>query len=499
MKTASEDSSRLKYMPVDRAQLGWEILDLENLITADHPARIIWEVSGRLDLRGFEAESKSVEGSAGRPAWPPQLMVSVWVYGDSIGVASARAIERLMEHEPGLRWLTANQVINYHTLADFRGGREKALEDLFVQLLGLLNQAGVVDLNTILVDGTKVRTVAGRESLHRRKTLEKHLRAARKVVRELDRRAKEEPEGMEKRREAAQRRAARETVERVESALAKLTEKEKKTPSRERADLRASESEAEAGKMKQPDGGWAPSYNVQVSTEAKSRVIVSVGVTEAKNDTHQLLPALEKVKKNCGGLPPKVIADGGYATRENVEQTSAQGIELIAPWKEEASREAGALVRNGIAAEFGPSAFRAERGGPALICPAGKKLVMIQQRIHHELPRNVFQARERDCVKCRFRTQCCGKRGAPRRVERIVETPAMRKYLARMKRPDTRALYKKRAEIAEFPHLWFKTLQKWRRFSVRGLVKAGTEALWVALAYNVAQWIRVRTAVPTAA
>ena len=69
----------------------------------------------------------------------------------------------------------------------------------------------------------------------------------------------------------------------------------------------------------------------------------------------------------------------------------------------------------------------------------------------------------------------------------------MRAYLTRMKRPEVQQLYKRRCEVAEFPHLWAKGVKGWRRFSVRGLVKAGMEALWVALAYNVVQWMRVRS------
>lgn len=65
----------------------------------------------------------------------------------------------------------------------------------------------------------------------------------------------------------------------------------------------------------------------------------------------------------------------------------------------------------------------------------------------------------------------------------------MRQYPARMKRPEVRRLYRKRSEIAQFPHLWAKGAKKWRRFSVRGLVKAGMEALWVALTYNLSQWL----------
>jgi transposase len=499
MSTRNDSDSPIRYVPVDRSQLSWEMLDLEQLIPANHRARIIWEVSGTVDLSGFEEQSKSRQGSAGRPCWPPQLLISVWVYAYSIGIASARAIERLMGQDPALRWLSANQIINYHTLADFRVGHKEALEELFAQFLVLLDAEGVLDLSTILHDGTKIQAVAGRRSYHRRKTLEKRLRAARRLMQELDRRADQEPEAMEEKRAAAQRRAARESVDRIQGALKQLKKRETETPPGQHPDLRVSDSEPEARKMKQPDGGFALSYNVQVSTEAKARIIVGIGVTTAMNDTQELLPALEKVEANCGELPEKIIADNGYATRDNVEKTAEQGVQLIAPWKEETSREAGACKKNGIEPEYAPSAFQAQKDGKALICPAGKNLVLLEQRIHHGLPKNVFTASEDDCAACAFRQPCCGNRSGPRQVERVVESEAMRHYLARMNKPSTQALYKKRSEIAEFPHLWTKGVKNWRRFSVRGLVKVGMEALWVALAYNVTQWIRIRTAAPIAA
>jgi hypothetical protein len=325
------------------------------------------------------------------------------------------------------------------------------------------------------------------------------MRVARKVVRKLDEQAAAEDEGMDERRRAARERAAREGLERAQKALAKLKALEAAASAKERKDQRVSDSEPDAHKMKQPDGGWAPSYNVQVTTEAQSRMIVAVGVTTAANDIQQLMPALERVKENCGELPKQMIADTGYATRSNVEETTKQNVELIAPWKEDTSREAGACATNGIDREFAPSEFRAKRGGKQLMCPAGKMLVVIQQKTYHGVLNNVFQAQEADCRRCRFRRKCCGKRGAPRQIRRPVETAAMKQYFTRMKKPEVRELYGKRSEIAEFPHMWAKAVKKWRRFSVRGLAKAGMEAMWVALSYNAAQWMRLRQAEAVAA
>jgi hypothetical protein len=399
----------------------------------------------------------------------------------------------MMQHEPGLRWLTADQIVNHHTLADFRVGHKEALDDVLAQFLVLLEAAKLVDLNTLLQDGTKVRTVAGKGSFHRRRTLEGNLRKAREAVRQLDRAAaSEEGAGQDARREAARRRAAREALERAEAALAKLAIRQTAQSSGKAEEVRVSASEAEARKMKQPDGGWAPSYNVQVTTEAKSRIVVGVRVTEAANDSGELLPPLEAAKESGAKLPSQMVADAGYATRENVEGCSGLDVELIAPWTDDEARERGACRRNGIAEEFQPSLFRAAQDGACLICPAGKRLERTGSNQHHGVEREIFQARAEDCGGCAFHASCCGRRGGARRIERVVESAAMQEYLARMKRPEIQALYKKRSEVAEFPHLWMKSVKKWRRFSVRGLVKAGTEALWAALAYNAAQWARLR-------
>ena len=483
---------RIKNIILDRSQTRLATFDLESLIEEQHPARAIWELSGKFDLKRFEQDVKTREGEAGRPCWPARLLVSIWVYSYTMGVASARAIERMVQHEPGMRWLTGDQGINHHTLSDFRVGHQEALQDVFAQFLALLDTAGLVDLNTILHDGTKLKSVAGKWSFHGRKTLENRVKAARKLVRKLDEQAETEGEASDARREAARKRAAREGLERAEKALQKLKKLEKTGEAREKSQQRVSDSEPEARKMKQPDGGWAPSYNLQVSTEAQSRMIVGIGVSTAANDTQELMPALKRVKENCGELPEQVIADNGYASRGNVEQTARQSVELIAPWKDDTSREAGACKRNWIAAEFAPSAFGPQRGGKKLTCPAGKTLVLIKQKKHHGVLTNIFQAQASDCKGCRFRRQCCGQNKGPRAISRTVESAAMKQYLARMKRPEVRQLYRKRSEIAEFPHMWAKAVKGWRRFSVRGVVKAGIEATWVALAYNIAQWMRLR-------
>jgi transposase len=483
-----------RFIRLDRQQQSWAPLDIDGLIPAQHPARAIWDLVSRLDLSGFEEEIRSRGERAGRPRWSPHLLASVWIYASTQGMASARGIEQELRHEPGLRWLCANEEINHHTLSDFRTSRKEKLDALFVQVLGILEQEELVDLETVMQDGTKVGARASRQSFHRRKTLQEHCDQAMEFVEEMKRREDNgEAEAGHKRRLAAQQRAAQERLARMEAALAELSEREKQATGKERAELRVSESEPEARKMKRPNGGWEASYNVQVLTDAKEKIVVGVAVTQAANDTQELVGGLQEVKDNTGRQPERMVADGGYASRENVEAMAGRNVAFIAPWKGEEARAAGNCQRQGMALEFSPAAFHWNEDSDELQCPAGRQLELKKRYRHHGLECKLYQARAEECLVCSNQPGCCPhpEKGG-RRVERVQETAVMKSYLERMQTAEAQRWYKRRSEVAEFPHLWWKGLWEWRRFSVRGLAKAAKEALWVALAYNIQQWIRLR-------
>ena len=105
---------------INREQMLWRAVDVEQLIGEDHPARAIWELVGRLDLEGFYAGIECSEEEGGRPAYDPRLLISLWIYAYSQGIGSAREVARRCEWEPALQWLTGCETVNYHTLSSFR-------------------------------------------------------------------------------------------------------------------------------------------------------------------------------------------------------------------------------------------------------------------------------------------------------------------------------------------------------------------------------------------
>lgn len=472
---------------IDREQLCWRPIDIERLIGAEHPARAVWEFIGRLDLSPYQEEARAVEGKAGRPGWEPRLLVSLWVYGYSQGIGSARAIEELCQWEPAYQWLTGSRVINAHTLSDFRVKHDTALNGLFVQTLGLLSIDGLITLERVMQDGSKIRAKAAADSFRRQERVEQALKEAKAQVAAVE--AMSEEEGS-RRMAKARQRAARERQERLEQALKEFEQLEKEDKDKEQR--RVSTSDPEARVMKQPGGGYAPSYNVQIDTDAKSGVVVAVGVVQAGNDFEQLEPGVDRVEDNLKETPKEVVTDGGYVSKDTIVAMKERAIEYIAPCVDEAGKGQSSYDNRGVSAEYHSSRFIYDVQSNSYRCPQGKTLFYEGKEQRHLQVSYRYRAKRSDCEGCSMKSQCCpGNRVVGRSVHRSEELAEVAEFRQKMQSEGARAIYKTRAQVAETPNLWIKAKFGLRQFSVRGLAKVGMEALWACLTYNIRVWMRL--------
>jgi transposase len=172
----SEPAPRLK--PINRKQLLLRPIDVERLVPEDHEVRAIWEFTGHLDLTTYYQAIHAVEGRAGSTAFDPRLLVAIWIYAYSKGIGSAREISRLCDYDPAYQWLTGMEPINYHTLSDFRIANKESLDRLFVEVLGIMSAEGLITLERVMHDGTKVKALAGSNSFRREERIREHLKAA---------------------------------------------------------------------------------------------------------------------------------------------------------------------------------------------------------------------------------------------------------------------------------------------------------------------------------
>lgn len=340
------DQGRARFQRAQRAQKEWREFSLEQYVPAEARVRAVWAYVESLDLSGFYAQIRAVEGVAGRDPIDPKILLALWLYATIEGIGSARDVARQCERSLDFMWLCGGVSVNYHTLSDFRTQQAALLDELLTQSVASLLAAGAVELTRIAQDGMRVRASAGSGSFRREPTLERCLAEAEAQVQAL----KEEQENADgegtRRREAARQRAAQDRLNRVRQALterekvAAKMEERKKGSGRE---ARASTTDPEARKMKMGDGGFRPAYNVQFATDAETKVVVGVDVTNAGTDGGLMSPMIEQIEQRYERRPDEYLADGGFVKLTDITQAEAQDIAVYLPIMEEEEKLAQGL------------------------------------------------------------------------------------------------------------------------------------------------------------
>jgi transposase len=334
-----------------------------------HLARFVVEVIDGLDLRVMRG---SYRGS-GSASYPPSLLLGILVYGYATGVFSSRKLERASYDSVAFRFIAANQHPDHDTIAAFRRRFLQEIEGLFVQVLAVAREMGVLKMGTVALDGTKIHANASRHSAlsyEHAGRIEAQLKAE---VAELLAKAEaadraDLPDGLSIPDELARRK---ERLAKLAEARATIEARARERFEREQAEheakLAARDAKAEAtgkkprGKPPQPPvegprptdqvnltdeesrimpvagGGFEQCYNAQAVVAAGSLLVVAADVVQAANDKRQLAPMLDKLAVLPAdlGQPETLLADTGYFSAANVEACQAAGIApLIAPGRE---------------------------------------------------------------------------------------------------------------------------------------------------------------------
>jgi len=483
---------RVRLKAVNREQMVLRPVEVEKLVPEDHEVRAIWEFVGCLDLSRYYEAIHAEEGEAGCSAFDPRVLISCWLYAYSKGVGAAREVSRLTEEDSAYQWITGLKAINYHTLSDFRVDYKEALDELFIGSLGVMSAEGLITLERVMHDGMKVKACASADTFRREERIRVHLELAREQVEAMGdpRRAEEVSPRVAK----ARQRVAQEKKERLEKALEELEKiRATKSSKGEKAEVRVSMTDPEARIMKQSDGGYAASYNIQVTTDGKEKVIVGAGVSQCGSDYGELVPAMEKVEENMGSYPEEAVVDGGFISRENILAMEGKKIDLIGPMGDGAEQSVGQLNRRGVDEAFRPEAFHYDEGSNTYTCPTGKVLKPDGKEEQPGRINYLYRAKGTDCQVCRFREKCCPQSGTRgRRIRRAVDDPVVVAHMEKMQTEEAKQIYRQRGAVAEFPNAWIKDKIGLRQFRLRGLIKVGMEVLWACLAYNIQQWIRLR-------
>jgi len=344
---------------------------LQDWLPEGHLAYYISDTIDSLDLTAFHA--RYAAGGPRNQPFHPAMMVKVLVYGYATGVFSSRKIARKLHEDVVFRVLSAGNFPAFRTTCDFRANYLKELSDLFVQVVKLAKECGLVKLGTVAVDGTKIKANASRHkamSYDRMQKSEAELKAQINALlskaKATDEAEKNEPE-LDIPAEIARRenrlaviRAARERLEerqrqtdtaRGRSADDDLPPDAGDKPRKKsrfkhkigepKLDAQESFTDPESRIMKHSGGNFNYSYNAQTAVDDAAHIIVAAELGNSANDCRQLPGVLAAVKRDMGADPMQVLADAGYRSEAVFEQLQDHPAELIVAPGREGKKEVG--------------------------------------------------------------------------------------------------------------------------------------------------------------
>jgi transposase len=349
------------FKPCDRNQTYLLPPALSDWLPQGHLAWFVLDAIEQIDLTAFYKKYRT--DGIGNSAFNPSMMVALLMYAYCTGERSSRRIERFCQTDVGYKVITANQSPDHSTISRFRKDNESNLKKLFLEVLRLCGEAGLVKLGKVALDGTKIKANA---SLAANRTLEHLEREVEKMLAEADatdaeeeklygknRRGDELPEDLQDRTSRLERlKACKERLER-EKATAKQAQqdkiderkaKEQSTGKKSRGRKPKSPDQAVNKEAKanvtDPDSrimktrkGYVQGLNGQAVT-TQQQIIVAEDVTQEENDKQQLHPMLDQTESNrqAVGIKEKTgvgLADAGYCSDENFRKTPAGDVELL--------------------------------------------------------------------------------------------------------------------------------------------------------------------------
>ncbi|MBK7792738.1 MAG: IS1182 family transposase [Betaproteobacteria bacterium] len=429
------------YLPYEPRQQQLLPAALQDWLPEGHLAYYISDTVDSLDLSAFHA--RYAGGGPRNQPFHPAMMVKVLIYGYATGVFSSRKLARKLHEDVAFRVLGAGNFPAHRTLSDFRALHLKELAALFVQVVKLARECGLVKLGTIAVDGTKVKANASRHKAMSYRRMEQAEAELKAQIDQLLARAKatdaaerDEPEtdlpAEIARREArlAVIKAAKERLEarqrEADAARGRSADDDRRprhpdgTPKRgpkykrefgvpEPTD-QESFTDPDSRIMKHAGGGFEQSYNAHTAVDATHQIIVAAELTNNAADSDRLPPMLQAVAANMGALPQQALADAGFRSEATLAKVADLPCEVIV-----------ALGREG---------------------------------------------RERAAID----------------AEKYPHTVAM---AARLQTAAGKDAYRRRKAIVEPPNGWIKAVLGFRQFSFRGFKKVKAEWQLVCLALNL--------------
>ena len=499
---------------------------LDDAIPIEHPVRhfdyLLRSEAFSETFSQWEADYVLVEG---QPPYHPRYLAGLYLYGMMNQIRSSRRLESSCYNRLDVIWLMENQHPDHSTIAAFVSRHGRRLRGIFRDVLRVCIQAGLVKLDQVSVDGTKIEADAGKGSVHKESTIKEMLGKIDEQIAQLEsewtsNEAREAglfgqelpwtPSGgaLAPKRLASMKRRQ----ERLKQALAAIERRRDQAPGKKPKPI-SSVTDPDSRVMRDKEGRRKPNFNGQLATDVEHGVIVASDLSDDAEDSGQLVPMLEQVESNCGQLPAEASADSQYNTGHALETLETNQVTAYLPESGTCSREKDGTSEQEVALRKAQSgeplseaewaslpkdssghirriAFRYDAQADVYRCPAGQILSFYRNNQINTKEGTVKRkqyGRNPQCLTCPYSSLCYDEKKS--KQGRVVNRDQYEEYRERLrKRMDSdlgRERYRLRRQTVEPRIGEIKHIRGCRRFLRRGLEAVKTEWSMICSAVDI--------------
>lgn len=505
--------------PIPRDQILLISTTLGDRIPDDHPVRLFDEILASLDFSPWENHYCRV---AGQPAIPPRIVAGAILYGMSHGLRSSRRLEWACDNAVDFMWLVEGRHIDHSTICHFRTRFDAELKDLFKQMGRLAMRMGLVRLNQVALDGTRVRANSSRHTTATARTLEARLSALDEQIEKMFAQAMQADAQEEDLfgdscspntlpRELSDLKRRQEALARALQQAEKIDAQRAQHATKKPRPAKVPVADAESSIRPNKEGGYAPNHTPLAAVDGRCGLIVDADVITDSSEPEAVLPTVERIETTFGEKPDQMLADSAFGTGSNLKALESLGIEPFMPTEGAHIQENNPACRSDLTQavpesdwpklprrpqthKLDRSAFIYDSQQDCYFCPMGHQLEWVQQKTKSRLSGDdsVYEVyRCKTCTGCPLASDCLSGSVKSRTVSRDQHEDCREAAAARLKTDTGRKLYARRAWMAETPYAFIKTVMGLRQFLLRGLDKVRTEWRWACTAYNLRKLVKI--------
>jgi transposase len=467
----------MAYRHGNREQITFLPDTIEKYVTEHDPVRVYDAFIDALDPKELGLELD--ENAVGNSCYDPITMLKILIYGYSYGWRSSRKIERALYHNMSFIWLAGGLKPDHKTISNFRKEHKSMIKRVLVQCARLCMKFGLIEGNSLFVDGSKFRANAGNNQTKSIETWKRYKGHLENRIEELLEECQKVDDGEKESLVSINKEL--QNKERLKDKIGQLLEEMEQSPSSKNEQRRINGTDPDCKIMKGRHGSHA-GYNGQIVTDDTHGLIVSADASTSMNDLNELSKQINTAEQTLEKPCENVCADAGYSSLNDIAPLMGEGKTVVVPNNKQAQKRPDEN-------KFDRNAFCYDPIEDTYTCPENKELYRATDSIDRK--RIEYRMKVPAACRCCVHFGVCTTSKSGRRLYRQIDEEKKELLEKTYESKEGQLLYARRKMLVEHPFGHIKNNLGARSFLLRGIEGVNAELSLLGTCFNVARMITI--------